>query len=222
MPFPCSSADITLVCLGSGAVLHAVTPQQSLQINICRFLSIILLTVLLLKRGGGNILCNTKELSTTQRRRGEMSKGMLWFWFVAFGFLHATRWMFAPLCKKSGAKAWLLSTLLANKVRNLPLSPPGNWIMWNQAPPSYWHWAEFHQLLRSFLECTVLTCSRWLVLAETWINNKGDKGEAGLKATAVSYGLLNKFRLLLLRGWAFVFVQRNEQLWELNSDMRAE
>lgn len=43
-----------------------------------------------------------------------------------------------------------------------------------------------------------------------------------MKATAVSYGLLNKFRLLLLRGWAFVLVQRNELLWELHSDTGAE
>lgn len=77
---------------------------------------------------GVNILCSTKELSTNSERRREISKGTVHFLFVAFGFFHATHWTFAPSAK-SRAKAWLLSALLTNEVRNLPLLPPGNWII---------------------------------------------------------------------------------------------
>lgn len=49
----------------------------------------------------------------------------------SFGLLHLVSFMQLTEClplsaKKSGAKAWLLSALLANEDRNLPLSPPGN------------------------------------------------------------------------------------------------
>lgn len=45
-------------------------------------------------------------------------------WFLSWNSLNI-----CPPLQKSRAKAWLLSALLANEVRNLPLSPPGNWII---------------------------------------------------------------------------------------------
>lgn len=66
------------------------TTAQSLQSNVRRFLSTILLTTSLQMIGGVNILCSTKELSMNSEKKGRNVQHMLHFWLVAFGFPHAT------------------------------------------------------------------------------------------------------------------------------------
>lgn len=84
------------------------------------------LTVWLGKRGGVNILFSTKELSTNSETKGRNVQRLApvlacCIWFPSCNSLNVCLSL-----QKSGAKAWLLSALLANEDRNLPLSPPGN------------------------------------------------------------------------------------------------
>lgn len=104
---------------------YCYTTAQSLQINICRFVSTDLLTISLQKRRGVNILCSTKELSTNSEKGRNIQRHPPFLscciWFLSCSSLNV-----CPPLQKPKAKAWLLSALLANEVRNLPLSPPGN------------------------------------------------------------------------------------------------
>lgn len=150
--------------------------------------------------GSINALLDAKEIAMDLEKK-EMWKGTHYFQHAAFAFPRTTCWVFAPLCKNVGQKPgsclhyWLarsgitsVSTWERSNVKAcLSILLALSWLP--SSTGSCW-------------EHRALTHSQWPLWAGTWINNSRDKGEAGLKATAVSYRLMSKFRLLFW--WALL------------------